>query len=321
MILTNLFSNLHLVQSIIKVRSSMADRITRIPNPKQTAYLTLSSDLHGLSRRPTLRFDRPLIQFPGVLLPFIVRDNGSLLISDPTLSSAQRTSSRAQAWSPRSRTSSPSGSPRPCAGRGEARDHATHAAPGGVGHHVDPAGVRPPERAGRPHIQPVLDCLLAALPVVDERNVSAGSTASPPPSSPPSSSPSSKPGSESALFEFTLYMLSTEAAIAHRLFLQPRPPSPLRLRIPPHDLPAAEAFAHFLEWDTVTCYATASLGALWLLDLARTKTASVDGWVREVVGKIVIGVVAGPGAMLRTIWGEREDTLVHVSDPVPRKGE
>ena len=106
-------------------------------------------------------------------------------------------------------------------------------------------------------------------------------------------------------------MPSTKAEIAHRLFLQPRPPSPLRLRIPPHDLPAAEAFAHFLEWDTVTCYATASLDAMWLLDLARTKTASVNGWVRVVVGKIVIGVVAGPGAMLRTIWGEREDTLVH----------
>ena len=106
-------------------------------------------------------------------------------------------------------------------------------------------------------------------------------------------------------------MLSTEAAIAHWVSLQPRPPSPLHLRIPPHDLPAAEAFAHFLEWDTVTCYATAALDALWLLDLARTKTASVDGWVREVVGKIVIGVVAGPGTMLRTIWGEREDTLVH----------
>ena len=61
------------------------------------------------------------------------------------------------------------------------------------------------------------------------------------------------------------------------------------------------------------CYATASLGALWLLDgLGRTKiTSVVDGQVKEVVGKIVIGVVASPGATLCTIWGEREDALVH----------
>ena len=34
------------------------------------------------------------------------------------------------------------------------------------------------------------------------------------------------------------------------------------------------------------CYTTASLGALGLLDLARTKTTSVDGWVKEVVGRL-----------------------------------
>ena len=57
------------------------------------------------------------------------------------------------------------------------------------------------------------------------------------------------------------------------------------------------------------CYATASLEALWLLDLARTKTTSVDGRVKEVVGNIVTGIATGPGAMLCTIWGEREDAL------------
>ena len=35
-------------------------------------------------------------------------------------------------------------------------------------------------------------------------------------------------------------------------------------------------------------------------------------WVGEGgLGKISIGVVAGPGAMLCTIWGERVDALVH----------
>ena len=58
------------------------------------------------------------------------------------------------------------------------------------------------------------------------------------------------------------------------------------------------------------CYATPPHGVLWLLDLARTKTPSVDGWVKEVVGKIVIGVMVGPGAMLYIIWGERVDTRV-----------
>ena len=56
------------------------------------------------------------------------------------------------------------------------------------------------------------------------------------------------------------------------------------------------------------CYATAPLGALWLPDLARTKTTIVDGRAKEVVGKIVIGVVVGPGAML---GDAREDALVH----------
>ena len=51
--------------------------------------------------------------------------------------------------------------------------------------------------------------------------------------SPPSSSPSSKPGSESALFKSTLYTLSAAAAIAHWVFLQPRPPSPLPPEHPP----------------------------------------------------------------------------------------
>ena len=61
------------------------------------------------------------------------------------------------------------------------------------------------------------------------------------------------------------------------------------------------------------CYATASLGALWLLDLAQAKTTSGDRCVKEVVGKIAIGVLAGPGVMLCTIWGGREDALVHAS--------
>ena len=36
------------------------------------------------------------------------------------------------------------------------------------------------------------------------------------------------------------------------------------------------------------CYSTAILGAVWLLSLARTKTTSVDGWVREALGKIFV---------------------------------
>ena len=57
------------------------------------------------------------------------------------------------------------------------------------------------------------------------------------------------------------------------------------------------------------CYATASLGAQLLLDFAWTKTTSGDGCVKEVMGKVVIGVVAGPDVMLCTIWGESEDAL------------
>jgi len=142
--------------------------------------------------------------------------------------------------------------------------------------------------------------------------------------SPPSSSSSSKPGSGSALFKSTLYTLSTAAAIAHWVFLYHIFTSPSfslasflnfswlpSLSIPPHDISYAEAFAHFLEWDAVMCYSTASLGALWLLSLARTKTTSVAGWVMEALGKIFVGVVVGPGAMLCRIWWEREDALVH----------
>lgn len=142
--------------------------------------------------------------------------------------------------------------------------------------------------------------------------------------SPPSSSPSSKPGSGSTLFKSTLYTLSTAAAIAHWAFLYYLFTSPSfslsslltfswlpPLSIPPPDISHEEAFAHFLEWDAVLSYSTASLGALWLLDLARMKTTSVGEWVKEVLGKIFVGVVAGPGAMLCTIWGEREDALVH----------
>ncbi len=61
------------------------------------------------------------------------------------------------------------------------------------------------------------------------------------------------------------------------------------------------------------CYSTAFLAGFWLLGLARTQTTSVDGWVKEALAKILLGVVAGPGAMLYTIWGEREDALVHAS--------
>ena len=59
------------------------------------------------------------------------------------------------------------------------------------------------------------------------------------------------------------------------------------------------------------CCATASHDALWLLDFARTKTTSVGEWVKEVVEKIYIGVVAGPGAMSCTIWGERGRTCAY----------
>jgi hypothetical protein len=66
-----------------------------------------------------------------------------------------------------------------------------------------------------------------------------------------------------------------------------------------------------LEWDAVMSYLTAFFAGLWLLGLARTKSTSVGQWVREALGKILVGVVAGPGAMLCTLWGEREDALVH----------
>lgn len=59
------------------------------------------------------------------------------------------------------------------------------------------------------------------------------------------------------------------------------------------------------------CYSTAFIAGFWLLSLARTKTTNVDGWIKEALSKIFLGVVAGPGAMLYSIWGEREDALVH----------
>ena len=137
---------------------------------------------------------------------------------------------------------------------------------------------------------------------------------------------SSKPGSGSALFKSTLYTLSTVSAIAHWVFLYHTFTSPTfsfsslldfswlpSLSIPPHDIPSAEAFAHFLEWDAITSYLAAFLAGLWLLGLARTQTTSVDGWIKEALAKICLGIVAGPGAMLYTIWGEREDALVHAS--------
>ena len=57
--------------------------------------------------------------------------------------------------------------------RDESWDRAAGTAPSGVNPRVDPAGLRPLKRAGRPQIQPVLNCLLAALPVVDERDTGA----------------------------------------------------------------------------------------------------------------------------------------------------
>jgi hypothetical protein len=143
------------------------------------------------------------------------------------------------------------------------------------------------------------------------------------PESPPSS-PSSKPGSGLALFKFTLYALSTAGAIAHWTFLYQTFTSPSfslsslftfswlpSLSIPPRNISRVEAIAHFLEWDAVMCYSAAFLGGLWLLNLARMKTTSESGWVSEVFRKFSVGVVAGPGAMLYSIWGEREDALVH----------
>lgn len=141
---------------------------------------------------------------------------------------------------------------------------------------------------------------------------------------PPPSSSSSRPGSGSALFKSTLYTLSTLSAIAHWVFLYHTFTSPAfslsslltfdwlpSLGIPPHDISSAQAFAHFLEWDALMSYSTSFLAGLSLLDLARTKTTSVDRWVNEALTKIFLGIVAGPGAMLCTIWAEREDALVH----------
>ena len=58
-------------------------------------------------------------------------------------------------------------------------------------------------------------------------------------------------------------------------------------------------------------YSTSFIAGLWLLGLARTQTTSIDGWIKEALAKIFLGIVAGPGAMLYTICGEREDALVH----------
>ena len=134
---------------------------------------------------------------------------------------------------------------------------------------------------------------------------------------------SSKPGSGLALFKSTLYTLSTASAIAHWVLLYHTFMSPTfslssfltfswlpSLNIPPHDTPIAEAFAHFLEWDAVMAYSTSFIAGLWL-SLVQTKTMNIDGWVKEALAKIFLGVVAGPGAMLCTIWMDREDTLVH----------
>ena len=63
-------------------------------------------------------------------------------------------------------------------------------------------------------------------------------------------------------------------------------------------------------------YLASFLAGLWLLDLARMQTTSVGGWIKEALAKIVLGVVVGPGAMLYTIWGEREDALIHASKAV-----
>ena len=60
------------------------------------------------------------------------------------------------------------------------------------------------------------------------------------------------------------------------------------------------------------CYLTGFLGALWMLDLARTKTPSVGELVLEVLGKIYACVAVGLGAILCIIWQEREDALLHV---------
>ena len=63
---------------------------------------------------------------------------------------------------------------------------------------------------------------------------------------------------------------------------------------------------NFFEWDTVMCYATASLGALWLLGLAWMKT-SVDRWVKEVTGSLTL-VLSLVLVRYRALFGAREKT-------------
>ena len=55
------------------------------------------------------------------------------------------------------------------------------------------------------------------------------------------------------------------------------------------------------------CYTTPPLGVLWLLDLAQTKTPSVDGWMKEVVGRssLVLWLVL---VLYRALFGAREWT-------------
>jgi hypothetical protein len=142
----------------------------------------------------------------------------------------------------------------------------------------------------------------------------------------PRSAPASTPGSGQALFKSTLYTLSTVGAIAHWAFLYHVFTAPTfslaalltfswlpSLSIPPHDIGLADAFAHFLEWDAIMAYTTTFLGGLWLLDLAQTKRTNAQEWVRDTLRRLLVGVVAGPAAMLYTIWGEREDALVRAS--------
>ena len=140
---------------------------------------------------------------------------------------------------------------------------------------------------------------------------------------PPPSSPYSKPGSGSALFVSTLRLFYTAAWIAHWVFLYHVFTSPSfslsslltfswlpSLSIPPHDIPLAEAIAHFLEWDAVVCYLTGFIGSLWMLLLALTETPSVGVLVWYVLLKVTACVVVGPGAMLCAAWEERENALV-----------
>ena len=189
------------------------------------------------------------------------------------------------------------------AGADEARDCATHAAPSGVGPCVD----RPLERSGGLHIKPVLGPLLAALPV-DESDAEAL-----PPRCPPTALVTAVQQARvwiSPLQIRALHALHRGSArplgipTARALLLPFRLRTPCMISLPQNHL-------HTFRSGTLLCYATAFIGALRLLDLARTKPTSVNRCVKEIVGEIVIGSVAGPGAMLYTIWGEREDALVH----------